>query len=142
MTVPATAHDLALLLTLVERRVVSRLAAVLRSAELTVEEWRVLALLADGRGHPMSEIADHTLLPPPTLTKIVDRLVAAALVYRRPDDQDRRKVLAFLSDRGRTRHAEAAEAVAADHQELALSLGPEETALLTVLLNKAAAKLT
>ena len=68
---------------------------------LNLEQWRTLDLLADGDGHSMTEIAGHVMVPAPTLTKIVDRLVESALVYRRPDERDRRRILVFLSDRGR-----------------------------------------
>jgi len=41
------------------------------------------------------------LMPHPTLTKAVDRLVESALVYRRQDEADRRRVAVYLADRGR-----------------------------------------
>jgi DNA-binding MarR family transcriptional regulator len=68
----------------------------------------VLRLLADGTGHGMREVADYAMLPPPTLTKAVDRLVAANLVYRRADRHDRRRVLHHLTARGRRLHARLA----------------------------------
>ncbi len=67
-------------------------------------EWTVLAALCDGVGHPMSEIAEVTHTLPPTLTKLVDRMVAGGLVYRRTDPLDRRRVLAFSTARGRQQH--------------------------------------
>jgi DNA-binding MarR family transcriptional regulator len=33
-----------------------------------------------------------------TLTKLMDRMVSQGLVYRRADDRDRRRVLAYLAD--------------------------------------------
>lgn len=81
-----------------------RLAAALEAESCSVEEWRVLALLADGRGHTMSDVADYALMPAPSLTKLVDRMVSATLVYRRKDPGDGRRVLVYLSARGRTRH--------------------------------------
>ncbi|WP_344839868.1 MarR family winged helix-turn-helix transcriptional regulator [Actinocorallia longicatena] len=138
MTVPGITHDLPHLLTLVERRMAGRLSATLQAFDLTIEEYRILVLLADGAGHAMSEIADYTLVPAPTLTKVVDRMVASTLVYRRPDAEDRRRVLVFLADRGRERHTAAAEAVAAGQAAFEAALGPEETALLTVLLSRTA----
>jgi DNA-binding MarR family transcriptional regulator len=95
------AGDLPRLLSAVERKVSGRLAAALESAGSTIEQWRVLSLLADNRGHTMTELADHALLPAPTLTKVIDRMVAANLVHRRADENDRRRVLALLTPRGR-----------------------------------------
>ncbi|MGD9531312.1 MarR family winged helix-turn-helix transcriptional regulator [Pseudonocardia sp.] len=64
--------------------------------------WRVLLLLARGGGRSMGEIASHTALPAPTATRVVDRLVAARLAYRRHDPVDRRRVLVHLASEGRT----------------------------------------
>ncbi|CCK24527.1 hypothetical protein BN159_0148 [Streptomyces davaonensis JCM 4913] len=97
-------HDLPRLLSSAERLMTRRLAAALEDEHCSVEEWRVLALLSDSRGHTMSDIASYALMPAPSLTKLVDRMVSAALVYRRKDPGDGRRVLVYLSARGRTRH--------------------------------------
>ena len=97
-----------------------RLAAALEAESCSVEEWRVLSLLSDGRGHTMSDVADHPLMPAPSLTKLVDRMVSATWVYRRKDPGDGRRVLVYLSARGRTRHrAVAALAERAQDEVLA-----------------------
>jgi MarR family transcriptional regulator, organic hydroperoxide resistance regulator len=101
---------------------------------LTLEQWRVLDLLADAEGHPMSEIAAHAMVPPPTLTKIVDRLIEAALVYRRPDEADRRRILVFLSERGQERHTTLAPRVAAAEMEFVTDLDEADVAHLARLL--------
>lgn len=98
-----------------------------------VDAWRVLDLLADGSGHPMSEIAGHVMVPAPTLTKIVDRLVERGVVYRRPDDGDRRRVLVLLAARGRELHTSLAPAVRAIEDELDTLLGTERDTVLAVL---------
>ena len=66
-----------------------------------MEQWRILKVLSDGDGHSMGELADAVLLNHPTLTKMIDRMVSDALVYRVQDPEDRRKVLMFSSDRGK-----------------------------------------
>src|SRR5689334_15959877 len=96
--------DLAHLLSHAERRLGRRLAAVLAEEGCSVEEWRVLSAVADGKGHPMSEIAGHVLMPAPSVTKLVDRMVSGNLVYRRPDPEDRRRVLLYVTPRGRMLH--------------------------------------
>ena len=92
-------------------RVTSRVAAALRERRSSLEEWRVLSLLADGEGHAMSEIAEFLLMPPPSTTKLIDRLVSTNLVYRRVDPADRRRVLVFLAARGRAAHRRLRPAV-------------------------------
>ncbi len=69
-----------------------------------LDEWAVLVVLADSAGCPMSRIAELTHALPPATTKLVDRMVADGLVYRRTDITDRRRVLAFATPRGRERH--------------------------------------
>jgi DNA-binding MarR family transcriptional regulator len=94
-------EDLAHLLSQAERRVTERLSAALQREGLTLAQWRVLSLLSDGAGHPMTEAAEFAMLPAPTLTKVVDRMVSSNLVYRRPDLRDRRRVLIYSTARGR-----------------------------------------
>ncbi|MFC6881005.1 MarR family transcriptional regulator [Actinomadura yumaensis] len=136
------APDLAYLLTSLERRIAARLAAALAATGCTPDEWRVLALLADGAGHPMTEIAEYALLPPPTLTKLVDRMVAANRVYRRADTADRRRILVFLSARGRREQQAVAAAVDAERDALAARAGKEELDLLAALLTRLTERLT
>ena len=126
--------DLARLLTLVERAVVHRLAEVLKANGATVEEWRVLSFLSDDAGHTMTEIAEFALLQAPTLTKVVDRMVSANLVLRRPDEVDRRRVLVFPSDRGRQAVEKWTAQVRGELNHLVSVVGHEELALLKALL--------
>jgi DNA-binding MarR family transcriptional regulator len=107
---PGLAH----LLSHAERRLGLRMTAVLAEEDCSVEQWRVLSIIADGKGHPMTEIADQALMPAPSLTKLVDRMVADNLVHRRPDRADRRRVLLHLTARGRTLHQRAARRLLAD----------------------------
>lgn len=102
-----------------EHLLTRRITAVLADDGLSVEAWRVLSLLSDDAGHPMTAVADFALMPPPSLTKLVDRMVSDNLVYRRVDPADRRRVLLHLSARGRTRHQHARQRV---DQELATLL--------------------
>jgi DNA-binding MarR family transcriptional regulator len=104
MRVDRRDEDLAHLLSQAERRVTERLSARLEAEGLTLAQWRVLSLLSDGTGHTMTEAAEFAMLPAPTLTKVVDRMVSLNLVYRRPDLRDRRRVLIYSAARGRRLH--------------------------------------
>ncbi|MEU1588145.1 MarR family transcriptional regulator [Micromonospora sp. NPDC005710] len=85
-----------------------------------MEAWRVLCLLADGQGHPMSEVSIEASLPPGTLTKLVDQLVDRNFVFRRIDPIDRRRIRAYLTARGRREHARLDERVRASIAELGI----------------------
>jgi DNA-binding MarR family transcriptional regulator len=92
---------LAYLLAEAEQAVNRGLAEALGAEGVTVEQWRILRALSDGYGHSMGDLAAAVLMPHPTLTKAVDRLIESALVYRRQDEVDRRRVAVYLADRGR-----------------------------------------
>ena len=114
--------DLVGLLSRAERAVTARLAAVLEEHGSSLDDWRVLALLSGGGGLPMSAVAEATMLPPPTLTKRVDRLVAANLVHRRVDDTDRRRVLVLLAPRGRATYDRLAPLVQREQERVATAV--------------------
>jgi len=97
---PITEH-LAYLLAQANREINRQLETRLRKEGVPVEQWRILKILSDGNGYSMGELADAVLLNHPTLTKMIDRMVSDALVYRVQDPKDRRKVLMFISDRGK-----------------------------------------
>ena len=101
----------------VHHRMVTRAAAAV-AGSARLDEWAVLTVLFDGVGHPMSQIAELTHTPPPTLTKLVDRMVASGLVYRRTDTVDRRRVFAFSTARGQQRHRRLQSLIDAAHTDL------------------------
>jgi len=113
-----TLQQLSHALSQAEHRVSRELAAVLDAEGLSVEAWRVLELLADGLGHPMTELAEFALLPAPTLTRLVDRLVADNLAHRRADPADGRRVLVRLTPRGRALHERVALRLEAEHDAI------------------------
>ncbi|MEU7612929.1 MarR family transcriptional regulator [Micromonospora sp. NPDC049204] len=119
--VPGAPADLLRSLTRAERLLSRRLGAVLADDALTIEAWRVLCLLADGQGHPMSEVSAEASLPPGTLTKLVDQLVDRNLVFRRIDPLDRRRIRAYLTARGRREHDRLDQRIRASLAELGVS---------------------
>ena len=134
---PADETDpLANLLARIAHRVNRQIETILNRSGLTLEQWRVLDLLSDRQGRPMSEIAAAVMVPPPTLTKIVDRLVDNALVHRRVDEADRRRVVVLTSERGLELHGELAPAVTRVDQDLIAALGEQESRQLIELLRR------
>ena len=100
MATRRTGEALVLALSDAERRVTRRLAQVLAHHACTVERWRALALLAGDESHDMSELAEFTQLPPASVTRLVDALVADNLAHRKADPRDRRRVLVHITRRG------------------------------------------
>jgi DNA-binding MarR family transcriptional regulator len=133
-----TDRELAHVLTEVQGGVTRRLAVALRGQGCSPEEWWVLNAISEAGGRPMNEIAEFAMLPKPSLTKLVDGMVGHNLVYRRGDVQDRRRVLLFLTARGKKRYAAAKAAVEAEEAELTELLGVEGVEDLRVILGRLA----
>lgn len=93
---------LAYLLALASHLVSRQFHAQLGPKGVAVPVWRVLATLSDGDGMTIGALARAVLFKQPTLTKVLDRLEADGLVERRPDAEDRRRVLVFITPKGRT----------------------------------------
>ncbi|CAN5465099.1 hypothetical protein BH11ACT7_BH11ACT7_13860 [soil metagenome] len=94
----------------------------------SVEGWRVLGALRGGDGFTMTDMSTAMAIPPPTLTRIVDKLVDAGLVVRRVDATDRRRVLIYLSARGKVKVRRLAKQETAMKTALIEEFG-EETAV-------------
>lgn len=102
----------------VQRNLTMRLAATLDAEECSVDRWCALLLLADGQGHAMSELIAHTLLPPATVTRLVDGMISNGLAYRRVDERDRRRVLVFATERGHALNARLSARIEETRDEL------------------------
>ncbi|WBU30866.1 MarR family transcriptional regulator [Rhodopseudomonas palustris] len=130
---PITEH-LAYLLAQANREINRQLEARLRSEGVPVEQWRILKVLSDGKGHSMGELAEAVLLNHPTLTKMIDRMVSDSLVYRVQDPDDRRKVLMYTSDRGKALTQRLNALALRQEAHIAENYGDQATAELKRLL--------
>ncbi|ABE38279.1 transcriptional regulator, MarR family [Rhodopseudomonas pseudopalustris] len=130
---PITEH-LAYLLAQANREINRQLEARLRDEGVPVEQWRILKVLSDGKGHSMGDLADEVLLNHPTLTKMIDRMVSDSLVYRVQDPDDRRKVLMYSSERGKALTQRLNALALSQEAHIAESYGDKATAELKRLL--------
>lgn len=138
---PISEH-IAYLLAQANRQVHLKLDEEFRDEGVPVEHWRTLKLLAEKNGRSMSDLTQAALLNHPTLTKMVDRMVSDALVYRRPDPKDGRKVLIFISERGRALNERLSRRANLRQAEIVEGYGDRETEelkrLLSELINRTA----
>ncbi|WP_099021349.1 MarR family winged helix-turn-helix transcriptional regulator [Mycolicibacterium palauense] len=112
------------------------LAQGLVDAEVnSIEAWRVMGALRGGDGLTMSEVSSAMAIPPPTLTRIVDRLVDGGFVLRRVDATDRRRVLIYLSARGKAKVRRLSRQESQVKAALTAELGEE--AAVTLIRNLA-----
>ncbi|WP_183092617.1 MarR family winged helix-turn-helix transcriptional regulator [Nocardioides stalactiti] len=96
-----------------------RLLPLLGEQRLTMEDWRIIAVIDDEPGLAMSAVATAAVVPPATLTRHMDRIVERGLVVRHIDAADRRRVVLALSPAGRSlaERLRAEEARAIDEVE-------------------------
>jgi DNA-binding MarR family transcriptional regulator len=97
-------------------------------------EARVLMSVLDAPGVTPSALADSADVDPPTVTGVVDRLVARGYLRREPDPRDRRRQLLFATDAGDALRSRILEARRASEVELEGMLGADDTARLRDLL--------
>jgi DNA-binding MarR family transcriptional regulator len=83
-----------------ENKVRQRLQPLLDEADLSLEHWRIMALLHEQPGLGAGAIAKGAVLPSASVTRHVDRLVERGMVVRRVDAADKRRVVLALSPRG------------------------------------------
>lgn len=87
------------------RRIANAIEPHLAAEDLSLDQWLVIEALSAAPGSTMATLHEQTLTPAPTLTRIVDRLVARAVAFRDVDAHDRRKVRVFLSKQGLALHS-------------------------------------
>lgn len=102
----------------------------LAEIDLSLPQYRVLGLLAEGIALP-SSMADNLDVRRPSITSVVDGLVARGLVVRETDPTDRRKVTHSITEAGRHLLATADSTAEARLGRIAAALGdPAEQAAL------------
>ena len=86
------------------RFAVARLARLLRQQDESGHGPTLMAALATVEAHgplTLGDIATREQVAPPTITKVVEKLVAGDLVSREPDPTDRRASLVRITRHGR-----------------------------------------
>ena len=86
-------------------RIVNRLnldlAEDLQGEAMTLQQYRVLAVLMAGDGRNVGELSVYTVIAQSTLSKLLERMARIGLVERRQGDRDGRVVTIHITDKGR-----------------------------------------
>ena len=122
------------LLNQASRRMTSELRRVVSAEGLPVEFWRVLEALADERGRSMSELAEQIGMQMPATSKVVDRMVEAALIQRSADPADQRRVILHISDFGIQKFGALGAEMREHRSRLATAFGVRQEERLRQLL--------
>jgi DNA-binding MarR family transcriptional regulator len=115
----------------------ARLEAALEDAGLSLSKGAVLdRLIKAGEPLPLTRLAGQLACVKSNVTQLVDRLEADGLVERKDDPDDRRSILAAITDKGRQRYEVGFRALTAAGKELLKSFQQDEIELLDQLLRR------
>lgn len=76
-------------------------AGPLAEAGITLQMWRVLAVLNEFGDQPVGELSRFTSIRVSTLSRLIDRMARETLVARRRADGDARSIIVSMLDGGR-----------------------------------------
>jgi len=107
-----------------------------RRYDISVTEWRVMAVLARFDGLSAREVAERTAMDKVAVSRALARLVEAKRVSRVTHDDDKRRSVLSLTETGWTMHDEVAPMARAREREVLAKLDAEECAWLTRILDK------
>lgn len=111
------------------------LSGVLEGVRLTPPQmWGLILLVRAGGRLPHKRLAERTGTAKSNITKLVDRLEDNGLARRVPDPEDRRGVIAEITEEGRRRHDEGLGLVGEAERALLGRLAPRDRAELARLL--------
>jgi DNA-binding MarR family transcriptional regulator len=102
--------------------------------EMSVPQYRSLAFVYRNEGTSLSEVGDHIGSTLPTMSSLVDGLVARGLVSRRTDSEDRRRMTLTLTEAGRARLESARAATLANLEERLRQLSASDRATITLAM--------
>lgn len=119
-----------------------RFSAALREADITLQDWRVLAALRERDGQRLTELAQRTSIEVSTLSRLVGALETAGLVSRGRDSGDGRAITIRLTAAGEDVTARLTPAAQQLETAAVAGLSDAEIAQLKNLLERVYGNLT
>lgn len=126
-------YRLSVLSNRVSRAIARRYA---KTFNLTIPEWRIIAVLGRRPGLTAKEIAEATEMDKVAVSRAVARLVGAGRVAGRADPEDARRQLLVLTRSGESVHARIAPIALASEERLLSALDARERAQLAALIDR------
>lgn len=126
-------YRLSVLSNRVSRAIARRYA---KTFDLSIPEWRVIAVLGRRPGLSAKEIAEATEMDKVAVSRAVARLTAAKRVAARPDREDARRQLLSLTREGEALHARIAPIALESEQRLLAVLDTRERDQLNRLIDR------
>ncbi|HBO24319.1 MULTISPECIES: homoprotocatechuate degradation operon regulator HpaR [unclassified Providencia] len=109
---------------------------ILKSFNLTEQQWRIIRVLADNRSIDFHELSVKTCILRPSLTGILTRMEREGLIFRLKPLNDQRKLYVSLTPAGQDLYDQARQEVEEGYQKIEQAFSPEKMKRLTALLDE------
>ena len=126
-------YRLSILSNRVSRAIAARYA---KAFDLTIPEWRIIAVLGRRPGLTAKEVAEATEMDKVAVSRAVAKLVESRRVVARADREDARRQILSLTSQGESVHARIAPIALASEQKLLSTLNNDERKQLDALLDR------
>ncbi len=103
---------------------------------LSIPEWRVIAILGRFPGLSAVEVAKRTLLDKVAVSRAVTKLIKNGRVDRQFADADRRRSILNLSGEGRRLHDEVAPLALQFERDLLQGFSTEDVEQLSIIMDR------
>ena len=128
-------------------RMNQNLAEALRKRGFTFQDWRVLAVLAVHEGTNLTELAEATVIPQPSVSRLAAKLAKRGYVSRENGKTDSRNVHLFITPKGRAVYDKMRPLAAAEYRAAMRGFSAKEyddlhNALLRMMKNRKVKLLT
>ena len=107
---------------------------------LSIPEWRVIAILGRFPGLSAVEVAERTLLDKVAVSRAVTKLIKNGRIDRQFADADRRRSILNLSDEGRRVHDEIAPLALQFERNLLQDFSAEDVEQLNIIMDRLLAR--
>lgn len=107
---------------------------------VSIPEWRVIAVLGRFPGLSAVEVAERTMLDKVAVSRAVTKLIKNGYIDREFADSDKRRSILNLSDNGKQLHDEIAELALGFERDLLAGLNPEELEQLNGIMERLMAR--
>lgn len=102
---------------------------------LTEQQWRIIRILEQHGELEIYQLAELACILKPSMTGVLVRMEAARMVHRRKAEQDQRRVLITLADKGKASFESMSQCMEANYQRLQDQFGEEKFQTLLGLLD-------
>jgi len=126
-------YRLSILSNRVSRAIAARYA---KTFDLTIPEWRIIAVLGRRPGLTAKEVAEATEMDKVAVSRAVAKLVESRRVAARADRDDARRQILSLTAQGESVHARIAPIALESEQRLVAALDKREREQLNDLLDR------